>query len=396
MAATELIGPAITDEIVDNYKARIGNFEPIKRQWHSEAARDNIRHWAEAIGDDNPLWWDDEYAAKTRHGVILAPPSFILSCNMGPAHRGAGETRRDKKSGGGLPGNIRQVWAGDEWIWNQQIKLGDQIRGTTGIADVQVKDDEERGRSMTYVTEEQFFNQKDELLSRHLTTSIAMERRKKPGDDAGEKKKDDKPKRPELTKYKYTPEELEAIEAEIDKEVQRGADTLYWEDVEAGQEIPHVVKGPLTLTEIICFLQGWGGPFIMASEIMHKYFRLHPKANVPDFETNAPDTATRVHWDEKLAQASGFPTGYDIGGMRMSWMIHGLTNWAGDDGLVRRIKVRFTNLNLIGDTTYCRGKVSGKREEDGKSLVDLDLVTVNQRDMQTTEGQATVELPRRG
>jgi acyl dehydratase len=387
------VGPSITDEIVENYKARVGNFEPIRRQWHSEASRDNIRHWAEAVGDDNPLWYDEEYAAATKHGVILAPPSFVLSCNMGPAHRPVGEVKRDGRSGGGLPGNVRQVWVGDEWIWERAIRLGDQVRGTTGISDVSVKDDPDRGRSMTYVTEEQFFNQHDELISRHLTTSTAMERRERK-EQPGEKK-EDKPKRPELTKYKYTPEELEHIEAEIDKEFRRGGDTLFWDDVEVGQEIPHVVKGPLTLTEIICFLQGWGGPFIMASEIMHKYFRRHPKANVPDFETGAPDTATRVHWDEKLAQASGFPTGYDIGGMRMSWMIHGLTNWSGDEGLVRRIKVRFTNLNLIGDTTYCRGTVSGKRQQDGRGLVDLELSTVNQRDAQTTEGQATVELPLR-
>jgi acyl dehydratase len=384
-------GPAITDEVVENYKSRIGKVEPIKRQWHTEAARDNITHWAEAVGDDNPLWTDPEYAAKSQYGDIIAPPSFILSCNIGPAHRGATGSRGG--GGGGLPGNIRQVWAGDSWEWFQPIRLGDQIRGTTGLAEVIVKEGE-NGRSMTYVTEENFSNQKDELLSRHRTTSIAMERRKKPEAKEGEKK-EPKPERPKLEKYKYTPEELAHIEAEIDKEARRGAETLYWDDVEVGQEIPHVVKGPLTLTEIICFLQGWGGPFIMASEIMHKYFRLHPRANVPDFETNAPDTATRVHWDEKLAQASGFPTGYDIGGMRMSWMLHGLTNWSGDDGLVRFIEAKFTNLNLIGDTTYCLAKVAGKRREGDEALVDLDLWTVNQRDTTTTEGKAVVRLPAR-
>ena len=137
-------GPAITDEVVESYRSRVGKFEPIKRQWHTEASRDNIRHWAEAIGDDNPLWIDPEYAAKTKYGVILAPPSFILSCNIGPMHRSATGSR-----GGGLPGNIRQVWVGDEWEWFQPIGVGDQIRGTTGIADVTVQEGD-TGRSMTY------------------------------------------------------------------------------------------------------------------------------------------------------------------------------------------------------------------------------------------------------
>lgn len=387
MATTsEGAGPAITDEVVENYKARIGKVEPIKRQWHTEAARDNITHWAEATGDDNPLWTDPDYAATTKYGGIIAPPSFILSCNIGPAHRGATGAR---SGGGGLPGNIRQVWAGDSWEWFQPILLGDQIRGTSGIAEVIVKEGE-NGRSMTYVTEENFVNQKDELLSRHRTTSIAMERKPKPAADDGAKKE-----RPKLEKWKYDEEQLALIEAEIDEEVRRGAETLHWDDVQEGEEIPHVVKGPLTITEIICFLQGWGGPFIMASEIMHKYFRLHPRANVPDFETGAPDTATRVHWDERLAQSSGFPTGYDIGGMRMSWMLHGLTNWCGDDGLVRFIEAKFTNLNLIGDTTYCKAKVAGKRKDGDKSLIDLDLWTVNQRGTTTTEGKAVVQLPNR-
>ncbi len=391
MTTPDTAGPAITDEVVEGFRSRIGKVDSIKRQWHSEATRDNIQHWAEGIGDDNPLWTDPEYAATTKHGTIIAPPSFILSCNIGPAHRKA---KQASSGGGGLPGNIRQVWAGDQWEWFRQIKLGDQIRGTTSLAEVMV-DEGESGRSMTYVTEENFHNENDDILARHRTTSIAMERR--PKDPAKEaEKKMRKEERPKLTKYVYTEEELGKIEAEIDKEERRGSAPLFWEDVTDGIEIPHVVKGPLTLTEIICFLQGWGGPFIMSSEIMHRYFRKHPRANVPDFETNAPDTATRVHWDEKLAQASGFPTGYDIGGMRMSWMLHGLTNWAGDDGLVRLIGAKFTNLNLIGDTTYCNAKIVGKRREDGAGLVDLELWTVNQRGVTTTEGKATVELPSQG
>ena len=34
--------------------------------WCYEATRDNIRHYAHGIGDDNPLWCDPDYAAKTK------------------------------------------------------------------------------------------------------------------------------------------------------------------------------------------------------------------------------------------------------------------------------------------------------------------------------------------
>ena len=61
--------PKITEEGLDDLRQRIGvkigvTVEP----WCYEATRDNIRHYAHGIGDDNPLWCDPEYAAKTRYG----------------------------------------------------------------------------------------------------------------------------------------------------------------------------------------------------------------------------------------------------------------------------------------------------------------------------------------
>ena len=47
--------------------------------WYYEATRDNIRHYAHGIGDDNPLWCDPEYAAKTQYGSIVALPSFLFT-----------------------------------------------------------------------------------------------------------------------------------------------------------------------------------------------------------------------------------------------------------------------------------------------------------------------------
>ena len=40
-----------------------------------------IRKFAEAIGDSNPLWQDEEYGKRTKHGGIIAPP-FLLCAIM--------------------------------------------------------------------------------------------------------------------------------------------------------------------------------------------------------------------------------------------------------------------------------------------------------------------------
>lgn len=40
--------------------------------------RSTIRRFAQAIMDDDPLYWDEEYAARSRYGRIMAPPLFPL------------------------------------------------------------------------------------------------------------------------------------------------------------------------------------------------------------------------------------------------------------------------------------------------------------------------------
>jgi acyl dehydratase len=36
-----------------------------------------IRHWCQALGDENPAYLDPEWAAESRHGGIVAPPSML-------------------------------------------------------------------------------------------------------------------------------------------------------------------------------------------------------------------------------------------------------------------------------------------------------------------------------
>ncbi len=89
------------------------------------------------------------------------------------------------------------------------------------------------------------------------------------------------------------------------------------------------------------------------------------------------------------------PGAYAYGPERVAWLGHVATNWMGDDGLLRRLSAQVRRHNLIGDVSWCRGIVTGKREEDGLALVDVDLLVENQRNDITARGSATVALPRR-
>ena len=54
----------ITDKSFADLRKLVGvPIEDSIEPWCYEATRDNIRHWAHGIGDDNPLWCDPDYAA---------------------------------------------------------------------------------------------------------------------------------------------------------------------------------------------------------------------------------------------------------------------------------------------------------------------------------------------
>ena len=72
--------PKITEEGLEDLRKRIGvKIENTVEPWNYEATRDGIRHYAHGIGDDNPLWCDPDYAAKTKYGALVALPSFLFS-----------------------------------------------------------------------------------------------------------------------------------------------------------------------------------------------------------------------------------------------------------------------------------------------------------------------------
>ncbi len=59
----------------------------IGREGEPTVARDAvnpamIRHWCDAVGDRNPVYTDPEFAAKSVHGAIVAPPTMLQAWSM--------------------------------------------------------------------------------------------------------------------------------------------------------------------------------------------------------------------------------------------------------------------------------------------------------------------------
>jgi hypothetical protein len=57
------------------------------------------------------------------------------------------------------------------------------------------------------------------------------------------------------------------------------------------------------------------------------------------------------------------------------------------------LKVQIRRHNPVGDLVWCRGRVVGKRVEDGKGIVACEIWAENQNGELSVRGAAEVELP---
>ena len=155
-----------------------------------------------------------------------------------------------------------------------------------------------------------------------------------------------------------------------------------------------MLKGPLNITDMICWYSG-GGHSYQSHRRAHMQRKRHPADAYINPETGAQDSAARGHTESKMAREVGMPGGYDVGPQRISWLGQLMSNWMGDDGFLRRLSVSVRRPNIFGDVSWCKARVADKRIEEGAHVVDLELMVVNQFDEATAKGTAVVELPSR-
>jgi hypothetical protein len=194
----------------------------------------------------------------------------------------------------------------------------------------------------------------------------------------------------------YTDDEIAAIDAQYASERARGAEPRWWEDVNEGDEIGPMVKGPLLVTDMVCWHAGMGMGLYGVKPLRLGY---QNRTRIPRFfhrdPLNIPDVMQRVHWDTEFAARAGNPTTYDYGRMRETWLIHLCTDWMGDDAWLWKLDCEFRKFNYVGDVQWLRGTVTHKAMFDGRPGVELDISATNQRGEVTTPGHATILLPSR-
>jgi acyl dehydratase len=98
-----------------------------------------------------------------------------------------------------------------------------------------------------------------------------------------------------------------------------------------------------------------------------------------------------MHHDEILATAAGQPSVFGHGMFSMGFLGTALTDWAGA-GRVVRYRVRFSRQTWPGEALVTKVVVTGKREEEGRRLVDVDCSLANDDGEQKVAGAATLQL----
>jgi len=186
MPAEEIVTPEI--------RAMIGN-ESAPRQAVDKVTTSEVRRWVTATLDDNPLWYDEDYANQTRFGTGCAPGPFpmravghwkralgtpdpVRALDFDDDFRYGDESLDDPAVKIHWPEGVGAFHAGNQVEYFQFPRVGDQI----SVVEKLVEIEEKVGRSgklavvhVDYI----FTNQDGDVLIVNHGTNIAREM---PGD----------------------------------------------------------------------------------------------------------------------------------------------------------------------------------------------------------------------
>jgi 3-oxo-4,17-pregnadiene-20-carboxyl-CoA hydratase beta subunit len=137
----------------------------------------------------------------------------------------------------------------------------------------------------------------------------------------------------------------------------------YWEDVSVGEDVPG--------------------------------FSVQLDATAMVLQVSGSQDWNLVHHDTAFAQESGMSGIFYNTGWTTGMLGRLLTDWAGRSGWVEKLSFQMRGMNSSGAMVRAYAKVTDKRREDSKTLVDLDIFLENDQVGVTTPGRATVRLPSR-
>jgi hypothetical protein len=82
------------------------------------------------------------------------------------------------------------------------------------------------------------------------------------------------------------------------------------------------------------------------------------------------------------------------GNLKLAWLTQYVSDWAGLEGRLINLRAVFRRPDIAGRPLVLAGRVVDKREEDGRKVVELEVVTLADGDP-SVRSNVQVELPSR-
>jgi acyl dehydratase len=133
----------------------------------------DAQRYAQAVGDLNPLYFDEAAARAAGYRTLIAPPTFVQYALV--EGRSLDQVRTDGLFIGPAPIKLRverSMFGGEEWDFVGPVHVGDTITGVTRLAGV----DEKQGSKGPFVRvtrETTYTNQDGDVVARTRQIGIA-------------------------------------------------------------------------------------------------------------------------------------------------------------------------------------------------------------------------------
>ncbi|WP_376796700.1 MaoC/PaaZ C-terminal domain-containing protein [Thermogemmatispora sp.] len=138
----------------------------------------------------------------------------------------------------------------------------------------------------------------------------------------------------------------------------------YFEDVQVGDEIPRLVKAPVTHLQLVRYAGASG-----------------------DFNP--------LHTDPKIGEMLGIGGIIAHGMLIMGFLGQLLSDYVGPTAL-RKFGVRFKSMTRLDDVITCSGTITEKYEADGEARIAGKIQAVDQNGDVKASGTFVAALPKRG
>jgi acyl dehydratase len=186
----ELAKPQVNvhPEIPDFAKAWLGDESP-KSPGAYPISEVQIMYWCDMVEDANPLYEDGDYAQKSRHSGVVAPPMGLITWSSGRAgHQGVSRDAPDgnypdrkpwppkqAEAGGGFatpPGTTDTIAQGSLQTYGKLLRPGDRIFQTSEVVNCSPKKVTKLGPGYFQTNLSTFYNQNDEIVGTNLFTLL--------------------------------------------------------------------------------------------------------------------------------------------------------------------------------------------------------------------------------